>query len=111
MMKACRARSAELYAQAAAVLGVSAPDLEAELDALPRNGVDPWSICNGHDVVCILAIALKGPLGAKKKFPQESAVGMALRLAVDTAHLGGLRMWTDLQAWDRSNAPLRACAI
>jgi hypothetical protein len=101
----------QLVLDAAKALGVTAPALQVDLDQLRGLGADPWGIVNGHDLVDILALALRGPLLAKKRYPQAEATATALRLAVDSSYLSRLRVWQDLKAWDAANTPFAICAV
>lgn len=68
---------------AAAQLKVSAPDLEARLAALPT--VDPWLLCQGHDLLAILASGFGkgGALGSRT--PGHHVIASTLRASLDTA--------------------------
>lgn len=101
----------QLLSDAASALGVTTTALQVDLDQLRGLGADPWAISNGHDLVDILALALRGPLSARKRYPQAEATATALRLAVDSSYLPQLRVWQDLKAWEKANAPFTICAV
>lgn len=101
----------QLLSDAANALGVATTTLHGELDQLRGLGSDPWAISNGHDLIDILALALRGPLLARKRYPQAEATATALRLAVDSSYLSQLRVWRDLKAWELANAPFAICAV
>lgn len=98
-----------LLTEAAAVLGQPLAQLSADVAALRQLSIAPWHVCNGHDVLSILTIALRGILGLGSTHPHVKSVSTALRLAVDSAHREALHVWRALQAWQGKNHPWTAC--
>jgi len=98
-----------LLREASEVLVQSVADLKREVITLRKRASSPWNICNGHDLLCVLAIAFRGPLAAAKQFPQSTALSTSLRLAVDARDLDSLSVWRALRAWETANQPWVAC--
>lgn len=99
-----------LLGEAAAVLH-EAPEFVAQaISDLRAASAPAWHVCNGHDLLAILTLALQGPLQAKATYPNPKAVGNALRLAVDTPHRNGLHVWRALLQWQEANPTWVACA-
>jgi hypothetical protein len=89
-----------LISEAAAVLNEGASNLAVQVEALRQRSANTWSVCNGHDLMSLLAIALRGPLRAKRKFPSDESVATGVRLAVDPSHLAKLRIWRAIGDWE-----------
>jgi hypothetical protein len=94
---------------ASAVLNEGVSNLSAEISILRSRVSDPWHVCNGHDLIAILAIALQGPLRARHRFPREESVATSLRLAVDSMHLPSMAIWRELKGWESRNTPWCVC--
>jgi hypothetical protein len=91
----------KLTSEAASILNEGASSLLAQIESLRQSNHDAWAICNGHDLINLLAIALRGPLGAKHKFPSQQTVHNGLCLAIDASHLAKLRIWSSLTEWEK----------
>jgi hypothetical protein len=86
-------------------LSGSPEDLRAELHSLPR--FDPWSVCQGHDLVSILRIGLSKVLGSLKASKGVDDISAMLRSAFDDQHLHGGYLGAAIRAWEQSNEPYR----
>lgn len=100
-----------LASEAAAALGDSVQQVNADIATLRARNHPAWHVCNGHDLIAILALALRGALGAARKYPQSDAVSAAFRLAVDSRDLQNLPLWQALKNWEQANSPFVACAF
>jgi len=98
-------REDALRDDAARVLGITRTDLDTDLATRRARVADLWHACNGHDVVDLLALAFREPLGKPKAFPNVEAVSMALRLALDSADREALAIWRELGKWEARRAP------
>ena len=80
-----------------------APDvatLRAGLYALPTN-LDPWSLARGHDLMCLLSVALDGRLKRERtKSMGEKSLFLALCLALPDGALHPTRLHQSLRAWE-----------
>jgi hypothetical protein len=83
----------------------SVPDLRAALGALPTG--DPWSICQGHDLVAILGLGLRKVLGNLKAGIGVDHIASHLRSAYDDIELESGHLGISIRAWERANAPYR----
>lgn len=78
--------------------------LDSALDTLPL--VPDHRICQGHDLVAILAIGLHQVLGDNKaSMVGDAGVASLLRAGTDRAYLRGTSTWADIQVWQGINAP------
>ncbi len=93
----------DLLLQAAAQVSFRAEDLQARVDSLPT--ADPWLVCQGHDLLAILAIGLKGVLGSRN--PKAEIIASTLRASLDTAHWQASQLVTDIRQWESNNSPYR----
>lgn len=80
------------------VPGLSAGMLRKGMDSLPP--VDPWQICQGHDLVAILSIGLKKVLGRSNPGPE--GVCSRLRCAFE---LEATNMYRMIQSWESRSTP------
>lgn len=79
--------------------------LRAALDALPQ--VDPWLVCNGHDLVAILLLGLRRVLGNLKASVGVDQLTSVLRVAFEDAELESGQLGRDVRRWERNNQPYR----
>jgi hypothetical protein len=98
-------REDALYDEAARALSIARNDLDIDLTARRARVGDIWHVCNGHDVVALLAIVFRVPLGTPKAFPNIESVSMALRLGLDSSERTALTIWRDLGEWEARRAP------
>lgn len=99
----------DLQAEAARVLCTDAWTLREELTK-KRKRVDAervWFVCNGHDVIRLVRLAIEGPLGGSKAYPNDEAVAAALQNLVDSTDLAALSVWRDLGRWEERNPGYR----
>jgi hypothetical protein len=81
----------------------SVTDLRAAIDTLPDH--DPWSICQGHDLIAILGIGLREVLGTLKGGTGVDHIAAMLRSAYDDIELQSGHLGASIRAWERANAP------
>lgn len=77
--------------------------LRAELERLPA--ADPWSICQGHDLVSILRIGLTHVLGSLKASKGIDDVAAMLRSAFDERQLRDGYLGKAVRGWELANDP------
>jgi hypothetical protein len=85
-------------------LGVSEEILLADLAKLPLTA-SIWDIAQGHDLVDVITLALKGPLGKLPGNRGQKDIAAALRLAAETAQLQRSSMWQGILAWQERAQP------
>jgi hypothetical protein len=100
--------AAALTLAAATQLSVNPADLEARLAALPI--VDPWLVCQGHDLLAILARGLckGGALGSRT--PGHHVIAATLRASLDSAPWGASVLATSIRRWEAANPPFKVLA-
>lgn len=84
-------------------LASDAVSLHAALATL--QSIDIWNIAQGHDLVDIVTLALKGLLGDIPANRGRSDVASALRLAAETEQLQQSAMWAGILAWQDAAQP------
>ena len=100
--------AAALTLAAGTRLNISPPDLEARIAALPT--VDPWLLCQGHDLLAILARGLSrgGALGSRN--PGNAVIGSTLRASLDSAPWLASVLAISIRGWESANAPFKVLA-
>jgi hypothetical protein len=79
-------------------------ELMDQMAALPGKH-DPRQVCNGHDLIGILAIGLGGVLGSRK--PSLEELERQLRLAHEWNHLTATTLYHEIRGWEARNPPYR----
>jgi len=95
-----------LINEASVVLRDDAANVTRELKMLHERVRDQWQVCNGHDLVTLLTLVLRGPMDAKRQYSGDDVVASQLRNAVGSDHLPSFATWKALGAWELSNRPL-----
>ena len=83
-------------------------DVRRRVDELGR--VDLWKIVNGHDVVQVLRIGLRGVLGDGRKQSGAAQIGAVLRSALPRVELLETEMWRSIVGWETRNPRYRVLA-
>lgn len=69
---------------------------------------DPWDVCCGHDLVCILSEGLRKAIGSKNlRDVKPDRLERALRLAYEFAHFTATQLCASLRAWESANRPFQ----
>jgi hypothetical protein len=97
--------AAALTLAAATQLNMTPLDLEARIAALTT--VDPWLLCQGHDLLAILARGLckGGALGSRN--PGHHVIASTLRASLDSAPWLATALATSIRRWEAANAPFK----
>jgi hypothetical protein len=67
-----------------------------------------WQICNGHDAVQFLSLALRQLIGSKTSDEADhSIIERELRLAFHIDDFQKTQMWSDIRSWESRNIPYR----
>lgn len=86
--------------------------LHSEMLRLKNDQHDPWQVCCGDDMICILSIGLRMKLGSCTALDTEpSRLNKALRLAYETSHFYATRLYTSIRRWEEDNGPYRLLPI
>jgi len=71
---------------------------------IERKGHDAWELCNGHDLVAVLGLGLRGILGSRSARDVTSDVlGRYLRLAYENSAFGTIDTYRQIQDWESRN--------
>jgi hypothetical protein len=78
-------------------------DAELTQAGWPQNrNDDTWQVCCGHDMVDLLAIALRRAIGSQQQLNSER-LRTSLRLAFSVADFANSRICASIRNWERSN--------
>jgi len=66
---------------------------------------DPWHLCNGHDLVAILASTLRARTNPTKAFVTPPWLAGVLRMTHDERCFSGTRTYYDLLKWEEAHRP------
>jgi len=80
-------------------------DLRNSIDELANTNHDPWDICCGHDLVCILSFGFRKALGSKTVGPE--LIETSLRLAYEATYFLVTQLYKSLRVWEKANQPFR----
>jgi len=82
-------------------------DLQSEIRAIEDVvGHDPWDICCGHDLVCIISLGLRTALGSNQANEVRSELlQKVLRAAYETAFFLETELFQSLLTWQAANPP------
>ncbi|MHB0857297.1 MAG: DUF4435 domain-containing protein [Anaerolineae bacterium] len=95
-------------------------DCERRVSALEERKADPWHVCQGHDLVCMLELVLpvvfERRVGRKeaekvRNKVHASVLDKDLRLAYEPRFFAGTRLCDTIQAWEQANGPFKILAV
>lgn len=87
-------------------VGVIAPEIQDAAVTFHSGLADLRMCCAGHDVIGLVGIGLQRAFGSR--LPMEvkrERMEAAFRLAFENADLRTTKIWTDVEDWERRNAP------
>lgn len=80
--------------------------LEAYIQVLRDDTHDPWHICCGHDLVCILSTGLRKIIGTwDPKDVRPENLERIFRLAFDRSYFYKTQLYLSIQQWEKANTP------
>ncbi len=80
--------------------------LEAYIQDLKDDTHDPWHVCCGHDLVCILSIGLRKTIGSwNPNDIRPDVLERSLRLAFERSHFYKTQLYLSIQQWEKTNTP------
>jgi len=83
-------------------------DLQKSMDGLANPSHDPWDVCSGHDLVCILSFGLRKVLGTNNaNAVKPELIEKSLRLAYEAAYFFATQLYKSLRAWEKANQPFK----
>ncbi len=91
--------------------GASQDDLLEELNKYLQKKYDPKQVCSGHDLIGILAIALRGVIGkCCGVIAERRNLERVLRLSFGLEHFQETEMYKALKNWEEGHTPYRIIA-
>ena len=67
---------------------------------------DPWQLCCGHDLICVLSIGLRRKFGSRTHQEVEPKhINTLLRLAFETSHFRTTQLYSSIRKWEEDNKP------
>ena len=88
----------QLLHMASSSAQVDAQVLQREVTQLPHT--DPWHIVQGHDLIEILRIGLRGVLGSLRVSTGVDAIARLLRQAIPSEDLQSTGLWRAMRRWE-----------
>ena len=86
--------------------------LEAYIQDLKDDAHDPWHVCCGHDLVCILSIGLRKIIGTwNPNDIRPDALERSLRLAFERSYFYKTQLYLSIQQWEKANTPFIILAL
>lgn len=87
-------------------LGLREPDIQKSIETLEDSTYDPWQVCCGHDIICILSIGLSKVWGSwKTNEVRPDILERELRLAYEDSYFRSTQLYTSIQQWEIKNKP------
>jgi len=81
-------------------------DIQNSIETLEKAAYDPWQVCCGHDIICILSIGLSKVWGSWKTNEIRSDIlERELRLAYEYAYFRSTQLYQSIQQWEVKNKP------
>ncbi|MCU0547334.1 MAG: DUF4435 domain-containing protein [Oscillatoriaceae cyanobacterium Prado104] len=89
-------------------LGLDDGAIQQQMDSLTKNTHDMWYVCCGHDMICILQVALCKALGScNSKQVEPQILEKDLRLACESAYFRETKLYTAIEHWEKTNHPFQ----
>lgn len=83
-------------------------DLRSRIAQVMNPNHDPWDVCCGHDLICILSLGLRKVLGSKDAHEAKpELLEMVLRVAYEVTYFSGTQLFQSLRAWEADNQPFQ----
>ncbi len=83
-------------------------ELKDAIDQVASATHDPWDICCGHDLVCILSLGLRRTLGSNQASEvKPELLEKFLRVAYEAVFFFRTELFQSLKAWEVANQPFR----
>lgn len=87
---------------------VTEVSLQVSIQKLQNGAHDPWHVCCGHDLVCVLSRGLHGVISRGQNNTQHVSpeiLEKSLRLAFERAYFYKTRLYLFIKQWEILNAP------
>ena len=89
-------------------LDIAEAQLTLSIQDLQSDAHDPWHVCCGHDLVCVLSRGLHGAIGRGRNDTKNATPEMleiSLRLAFEHSHFYKTSLYASIQKWETANTP------
>jgi len=85
-------------------------NLQNQMNILSSHNHDPWDVCCGHDLVCILSIGLHRVFGSGSNKARDVSIEQIekyMRMSYEQAYFLATQLYKSLKAWEKTNHPFR----
>ena len=89
---------------------LEADNLQEQMSKLYNPNNDPWDICCGHDLVCILSIGLHRVFGSGSNKARDVSIEQIekyMRMSYEEAYFLATQLYKSLRSWENINHPFR----
>jgi hypothetical protein len=87
-------------------LALREQDIQKSIETLEKTARDPWQLCCGHDIICILSIGLSKVWGSwKTNEIRPDILERELRLAYEDSYFRSTQLYQLIQQWEINNKP------
>jgi hypothetical protein len=87
-------------------LALREQDIQKSIETLEETARDPWQLCCGHDIICILSIGLSKVWGSwKTNEIRPDILERELRLAYEDSYFRSTQLYQLIQQWEINNKP------
>ncbi|MEQ8462126.1 DUF4435 domain-containing protein [Coleofasciculus sp. E1-EBD-02] len=87
-------------------LALREQDIQKSIETLEKTAHDPWQLCCGHDIICILSIGLSKVWGSwKTNEIRPDILERELRLAYEDSYFRSTQLYQLIQQWEINNKP------
>ncbi|MFP5274218.1 DUF4435 domain-containing protein [Coleofasciculus sp.] len=81
-------------------------DIQKSIETLENSTHDPWQVCCGHDIICILSMGLSKVWGSwKTNDVKPDILERELRLAYEDSYFYRTQLYKSIQQWEVNNKP------
>jgi hypothetical protein len=82
-------------------LNTSMQDAKEKINILINNDIDLYQLCNGHDLVSLISLALRRKISNKNSNAcSEEQIQRELMLAYDSRHFERTKLYNQIKAWE-----------
>ncbi|ACK69314.1 conserved hypothetical protein [Gloeothece citriformis PCC 7424] len=87
-------------------LSLQEQEIQEKINQLKKNNHDLWQVCCGHDLICLLSIALCKAIGSCKHTEVETEIlERELRLAYEGSFFLSTHLYSLIKVWENKNLP------
>jgi len=80
--------------------------LKASMQDVKNDTHDPWQVCCGHDLICILSIGLRKAIGTwNASDVKPDILERSLRLAFEGSYFYKTQLYVSIQQWEKVHEP------